>query len=167
MVNPLSDVPVVELDQPQSNQHLTGEIIEFFGTAKDDDGIEAVFIKIDDEDEVKVEGTGVWRYVLPTAKLKSGPHKVVVVAQEKSQDGKPGKFSGPISRVFYLDDSILLLMLSHINGSMEHRPWLTGKTYYYEKDLELKIKRDIQLKKYNELKRNLEKHQKRYQIQKI
>lgn len=159
VVNPLSDVPVVELDQPQSNQHLTGEIIEFFGTAKDDDGIEAVFIKIDDEDEVKVEGTGVWRYVLPTAKLKSGPHKVVVVAQEKSQDGKPGKFSGPISRVFYLDDSgPVINVLSHINGApMEHRPWLTGKTYYYEKDLELKIKRDIQLKKYNELKKKFRK----------
>ncbi|HOV13456.1 MAG TPA: Ig-like domain-containing protein, partial [Spirochaetota bacterium] len=155
VVNPLSDIPVVELDQPQANQHLTGDVIEFFGTARDDDGIEAVFIKIDDEDQVKVEGTEVWRYVLPTAKLKSGPHKVIVVAQEKGQDGKPGKFSGPISRVFYLDESgAVINVLSHLNGApMEHRPWLSGKAYYFEKDLELKIKKDIQIKKYNELKK--------------
>ncbi|OHD10411.1 MAG: hypothetical protein A2086_01215 [Spirochaetes bacterium GWD1_27_9] len=153
IVNPLSDMPTVELDQPQPNQHLTGEVIEFFGTAKDDDGIEAVFLKIDDMEEVKAEGKEIWRYTIPTAMLQSGVHKVVVVSQEKSTDGKPGKFSGPITRLFYLDDSgPVITILSHTNGApMEHRPWLSGNAYYYEKDLELKVKKEVQLRKYNQL----------------
>ncbi|HPO50131.1 MAG TPA: hypothetical protein PLO89_07400, partial [Spirochaetota bacterium] len=146
-------------DQPQSNQKLTGDVIEFFGTAKDDDGIDAVYLKLDDEDEVKAEGTTSWRYVIPTAKLKSGPHKVIVYAQEKTEDGRPGKKSGIISRTFYLEESgPVVTILSHTNGEpMEHRPWLSGKAYYYEKDLELKIKNDIKLRKYNELKKKYRK----------
>ena len=153
-VDPISDLPTVELDQPQPGQHVTGDTIDFFGTAYDDDGIEAVYIKVDDMDQVKVDGTKVWRYSLPTVNMEAGIHKVVIVAQEISQDGKPGKFSGPITRLFYFDDSgPVVKITSHINGEpMEHRPWLSGTSYYFEKDLELKLKKQIQLKKYYDLK---------------
>jgi len=155
MVDPRSDLPVVSLDQPQPNQHLTGEILEFFGTSYDDDGIEAVYVKIDDMEEVKAEGTTMWSFQLPTAFLTPGVHRITVVAKEKSVDGKEGKLSGPITRLFYFDEAgIVVRVKSHINGApMEHRPWLKGEAFYYEKDLELKIKKAIQEKKYHQLRK--------------
>jgi hypothetical protein len=152
-VNPVSDLPRVELDQPQPGQHMTGETIDFFGTAFDDDNLEAVYIKIDDGEQIKVDGTKTWKFSLPTVNLEPGVHKVIVVAQEKTEDGKPGKFSGPISRLFYLDEAGPVVNVeSHINGApMEHRPWLMGKAEYYEKDIELKLKKQIQQKKLKQL----------------
>ncbi len=153
-VNPISDLPVVEMDQPQPNQHMTGEAIDFFGTARDDEGIESVYIKIDDLEEVKVDGTATWRYFFPTINLKPGIHKVVIYAKEKNKDGTLGKTSGPVIRLFYFDESGPVINIeSHINGApMEHRPWLSGSAYYYEKDLVLKLKRQIQERKHYKLK---------------
>lgn len=154
-VNPISDLPRVEMDQPQPSQHLTGEIIHFFGTASDDEGIEKVYIKIDDMEEQEVKGTDTWSFALPTVNLKPGIHKVMVYAKETDKDGGTGKTSGPISRSFYFDEAgPVVEVKSHINGApIEHRPWLLGTVYYYEKDLELKLKRQVQEMKLIKLKK--------------
>jgi len=170
IVDPASDLPIVTLDSPQPNQHLTGDIIEFFGTSQDDDGIEGVYIKIDDNEEVKVEGTTRWSYQLPTAFLQPGVHRVTVVAKEVNVDGKEGKLSGPVTRLFYFDESgIVVRIKSHINGApMEHRPWLKGEAFYFEKDLELKIKREIQERKYHQLRKKYRRNPEKIpQIEKI
>lgn len=153
-VEPRSDFPVVELDQPQSGQHLTGNVIEFYGTASDDDGIDAVYLQIDNNPRVKADGTEQWRYLEPSINLEPGLHKVVVVAQEKSLDpDKKGKYSMAISRDFYVDESgIIINVTSNLNGdSIGYRPWFSGTTEFYERNLEMKMKREIQEKKYHEL----------------
>lgn len=153
-VEPRSDFPVVELDQPQSGQHLTGNVIEFYGTASDDDGIDAVYLQIDNHPRVKAEGTKQWRYLEPSINLEPGLHKVVVVAQEKSPDpNKNGKYSMSISRNFYVDESgIIINVTSNLNGdSIGYRPWFTGTAQFYERNLEMKMKRELQEKKYHDL----------------
>lgn len=154
LVEPRSDFPVVELDQPQSGQHLTGNVIEFYGTAYDDDGIDAVYLQIDNNPRVKAEGIERWRYLEPSVNLEPGLHKVVVVAQEKSSDpNKKGKYSMSISRDFYVDESgIIINVTSNLNGeSIGYRPWFSGTAEFYERNLEMKMKREIQEKKYHEL----------------
>lgn len=145
-VDSLSDLPVIVMDQPQPNQHVTGEVIDFFGTAADDEGIEGVYIKIDNKKEIKVKGTDTWTFTLPTVGLKQGPHKVVIYSREISTGGGKGKKSGPIMRVFYFDEGgPVINVKSHVNGApVEHRPWIEGNVEYYEKDLELKLKKQIQ-----------------------
>lgn len=153
-VEPRSDFPVVELDQPQSGQHLTGNLIEFYGTAYDDDGIDAVYLQIDNHPRVKAEGTKQWRYLEPSINLEPGLHKVVVVAQEKSPDpNKKGKYSMSISRNFYVDESgIIINVTSNLNGdSIGYRPWFSGTAEFYERNLEMKMKRELQEKKYHDL----------------
>ena len=153
-VEPRSDFPVVELDQPQSGQHLTGNVIEFYGTAHDDDGIEAVYLQIDNHPRVRADGTKQWRYLEPSINLEPGLHKVVVVAQEKSSDpNKKGKYSMSISRNFFVDESgIIINITSNLNGdSIGYRPWFTGTAQFYERNLEMKMKRELQDKKYHEL----------------
>jgi hypothetical protein len=152
-VDPLSDLPTVQLDQPQSEQHITGESVDIYGTAEDHDGIEAVYVKIDDQEQVKANGTKVWNYSIPSTNMTPGIHKVMVMSQKISKDGNPGKFSGPIIRIFYIDESGPVIdITSHISGeAMEHRPWLSGKATYYEKDIELKMKRQIQQRKLKDL----------------
>lgn len=155
-VDPRSDFPLVELDQPQSGQHLSGDMIEFYGTAFDDDGIEAVYLQIDGGERIRAEGTTQWRHLEPSVNLKPGLHRVIVVAQEKSTVPEvPGKFSLSISRNFYVDDSgVIIHIASHTNGdSVGHRPWIEGSAQFYEKDLDLKMKKRIQTKKYYELKK--------------
>ena len=157
-VEPRSDFPVVELDQPQSGQHLTGNVIEFYGTAYDDDGIEAVYLQIDNHPRVRAEGTKQWRYLEPSINLEPGLHKVIVVAQEKSTDpNRKGKYSMSISRNFFVDESgIIINITSNLNGdSIGYRPWFTGSAQFYERNLEMKMKREIQDRKYHEL---LKKH---------
>jgi len=153
-VAPSSDLPVILIDQPQPGQHLTGEIIEIFGTAYDDDGIDSVYVKIDDGPEIPAKGQELWSFYLSTVGLTVGEHKIVVVAKEKQQEGKPQRVITQ-SRIFYYDDSgPVVEVTSHKNGApMEHRPWLKGRSYYYERDLELKLKKEIQRQKYNALKR--------------
>lgn len=153
-VEPRSDFPVVELDQPQSGQHLTGNVIEFYGTAYDDDGIEAVYLQIDNKPRVKAEGTKQWRYLEPSVNLEPGLHKVIVVAQEKSLDpDKKGKYSMSISRNFFVDESgIIINITSNLNGdSIGYRPWFHGTAQFYERNLDVKMKRELQEKKYHEL----------------
>ena len=153
-VDQRSDFPVITLDQPQSGQYLGGEMIEFYGTADDDDDVEAVWIDIDGLGRVKAEGTTEWKYLYPSVNLEPGMHRVVVVAQEKPlEDGSPGKFSQSISRSFFVQDSgVVINIKSHDNGyPVTHRPWIIGSAYYHERDLELKIKKELQTKKYYEL----------------
>jgi hypothetical protein len=154
-VDPKSDIPSVEVIQPQPGQHLTGEVINFFGTAYDDDGIDSVYIKIDDEKEVQVKGTNTWQYTLPTVNLSPGAHKVTFYSIEKTTEGsKTQKKSGPISRIFYYDEAGPVITVdSHINGApIEHRPWMYGSATYFENNLILKIKRKIQETKYEQFK---------------
>jgi len=153
-VAPASDLPSIIIDQPQPGQHLVGEILEIFGTAYDDDGIESVHVKIDDGPEMLAKGQELWSFYLSTVGLTPGEHKLVVVAKEKQQEGKPQRVITQ-SRIFYYDEGgPVVEVTSHRNGApMEHRPWLKGKSYYYERDLDLKLKKEIQQKKYNALKR--------------
>lgn len=157
IVDPMSDLPVVEIDQPQSGQHLAGDMIEFYGTSHDDDGIARVLLKIDDREEVVAEGTTMWKYMIPSVELEPGAHRVVVVAEQVPDENGNVIKSGPVSRVFYVDEAgVVIRVLSHDNGqAVEHRPWVKGSASYYERDLELKIKKQIQLKKFYELKKKL------------
>ncbi len=155
-VSPVSDLPTVELDQPQPGQHMTGDTLDFNGTVYDDDEVDSVYIKIDNRERVKAVINGnSWSYALPTVDLENGLHKITIVAFDKKEDGSQGNSSGLITRVFYYDDAGPVIdITSHINGKpMGHRPWLSGTSSYYEKDLDLKLKKQIQLKKYLELKK--------------
>jgi hypothetical protein len=152
-VDPESDIPMVQLDQPQAEQHVTGETIDFYGTAYDDDGIDQVSIKIDDGEEIKANGTVAWNYSYPAVDLTPGIHKVTITAKEKTGANSTGKSSVPIVRSFYYDESgPIIQVLSHVNGEpMEHRPYMTGNVQYYEKNLELKLKKMIQENKLRQL----------------
>ncbi len=156
LVDPMSDLPTVELDQPQSNQSIMGDIIEFYGTAYDDDGLEFVKVKIDNGEFFTAEGTDVWKYTFPAGDLTEGLHSVTVIATEKQLDPRfPPKSSGPILRTFYYQESgPIINVTSHTNGKpIEHRPWLKGTAQYYERNIELKMKKELQLKKYYQLKK--------------
>ncbi|MCG8569232.1 MAG: Ig-like domain-containing protein, partial [Spirochaetes bacterium] len=156
IVDPLSDLPVVEINQPQQNQHLTGEFINIYGTAYDDEGIEGVFLRLDNaEEEIKLKGTEIWKYILPTENLSRGKHSLEIYAVEKSVDGQPGKKSSIVQRDFYLDNSGPVITVdSHINGlPVARRPVISGSVFYYEKNLELKIKQILQEEKHLQLKK--------------
>ncbi len=150
-INPKQAFPVVEIDQPQPNQVMTGEVIEFFGTAYHDDGIESVAISINGEKEIIAEGTNKWSLKVPAVNMPEKIHSISVIALKKSAGTE--KTIGSASTIFiYRGDGPIITVTSHINGyPMEHRPWLTGTASFYEKDIEFKIKRKIQEKKYSQL----------------
>ena len=152
-VDPASDVPTVQLDQPQAEQHVTGSTIDFYGTAYDDDGLEYVSLKIDDGEEIKVDGTTAWHYSLPAFELKPGTHKVTIIAREVTGPNSTGKTSTPLVRSFYYDESgPVIEITSHKNGEpMEHRPYLMGNVYFYENDIVMKLKKEIREKKLAEM----------------
>lgn len=153
-VDPKSDLPVVDLIQPQPSQHMTGEVLIFFGNAYDDDTLEAVYVRIDDGEIKLAKGTNRWQFSLPTIGLATGKHKIEVFAKEKNSEGKE-ILSEKIVRYFYFDErGPIVDVKSHINGSpIGHRPWLVGNVKYYIKDLELKLKKEIQEEKYEKLKK--------------
>ncbi|MBR6200098.1 MAG: hypothetical protein IKQ61_07555 [Spirochaetales bacterium] len=153
-VNLMSDFPNVTIDQPQPGQHLSGRTLDFFGTASDDDAIDRVLVKIDDEDMVEARGKEMWNYSLSTVGLQPGVHRLSVVVYEKPvNEGDQPKMRS-LTRQFYYDNGgPVINVASHINGApMEHRPWMFGTAEYFEDNLELKLKEQIQHKKYLELK---------------
>jgi len=156
LVSPLSDLPTVELDHPQSNQNMTGDVLQFYGTAHANTELEGVYIKIDNGEFKKANGTTVWQYACPATNLTEGLHTITVIATKKQTDPNvEPKTSGPILRTFYYQESgAIINVTSHINGKpIPHRPWLRGTTEYYEKDIELKMKKEIQTRKFYQFKK--------------
>jgi hypothetical protein len=154
-VDPASDLPKLVLDQPQPGQHLTGQTIDFFGTAWDDDGIDKVLVKIDDGDFVEARGSELWNFSLSTVGLTPGEHKIFVVAYEKTTAENEKQKTISLSRQFYFDEfGPVIEVKSHINGApMEHRPWLMGKSYFYDANVDMKLKKQIQYAKFKALKK--------------
>jgi len=138
---------------------MTGEILNFFGNSYDDEAVEGVYVKIDNNEIIKAKGTATWSFALPTINLKSGLHKLEIYAREKNDSGKE-ILSNKITRNFYFDESGPIVRVeSHINGMpVGHRPWLLGKTGYYIKDLELKLKKQIQEIKYENFKQKFKRN---------
>lgn len=154
-INPVSDLPKLVLDQPQPGQHLTGQTIDFFGTSWDDDGVEKVLVKVDDGDFIEARGSELWNFSLSTVGLTPGEHKIFVVAYEKTTAENEKQKTISLSRQFYFDEfGPVIEVKSHINGApMEHRPWLMGKSYFYDANVDMKLKKQIQYAKFKALKK--------------
>ncbi|TFH06079.1 MAG: hypothetical protein E4H09_00940, partial [Spirochaetales bacterium] len=96
-VDPASDLPGVTISYPILEQRV-GERLFVVGTARDDDAVGYVEVRIDDGAFRRAEGTDYWSVLVPMANLDDGPH--TVTARSVDIAGTEGP---EISVVFNLD----------------------------------------------------------------
>ncbi len=149
-INPRADLPVLEIDQPQPNQRLTGDMIEFFGTSRHSAGIESVIVNIAGK-EYKAIGTTNWSVSIPAVELPIGDQRITVRALTNPIAGNE-QLSAQEFRTFSYDRcGPIVNVTTHLNGrAMEHRPWMEGTAEFFEKDIEFVVKRIIQERKHIE-----------------
>lgn len=70
---PANDPPVVAITSPSDGANVTG-IVTVTGTATDDSGVTAVFLRVDGGDWSQVMGTDPWSHNLDTTGLSDGTH---------------------------------------------------------------------------------------------
>lgn len=78
-VDPESDLPIVSITNPSSFMRVGGDL-NIVGTARDDDAIEKVFIKINDGEYFEAVGKEFWSYLLSPETLEDGQHTVTAKA---------------------------------------------------------------------------------------
>ena len=98
-IDPSSDLPVVNINNPAAEARVTSTVVDVVGTCLDDDGIDYVEIKIDDEEEVyRAKGKEFWSYYINTANLTEGPHTVEACGVDIN-----GVRGLPVKTKFYFD----------------------------------------------------------------
>jgi hypothetical protein len=96
-VDPNSDLPIVSITNPVPLMRVGGDL-NIVGTCMDDDKVDYVEVKIDDEDWIKASGADYWSYYLSGKTLPDGRHTIVVRGVDIN-----GKQSKPRSVQFDLD----------------------------------------------------------------
>ncbi len=97
IIDPLSDLPVVQINNPLPFMRIGGDL-NIVGTCVDDDGVKEVQIRIDDSDWITVNGKEYWSYFLKTNDMPDGVHTIFVRGIDSN--GLPGSVS---SVMFNLD----------------------------------------------------------------
>ncbi|MCK4515848.1 MAG: hypothetical protein KAU31_11350, partial [Spirochaetaceae bacterium] len=78
-VDPLSDQPLVSISYPVAAQAV-GERLYIIGTARDDDAVGRVEVRVDDGRPIPAEGTDFWSLFVSMEALDDGPHTISVRA---------------------------------------------------------------------------------------
>lgn len=78
-VDPESDIPLVSITNPSSFMRVGG-VLNIVGTARDDDSIKKVMLKINDGDYFEAVGQEFWSYTLDADILKDGQHTITAKA---------------------------------------------------------------------------------------
>lgn len=87
VVDPESDLPLVSITNPSSFMRVGG-YLNIVGTARDDDAIGKVLLKINDGDFFEAIGQEFWSYVLKPDTLEDGQH--VITAKSVDINGVEG-----------------------------------------------------------------------------
>ncbi len=110
-VDPESDVPHVQINNPLSLQRVGGNL-NIVGTAVDDDGIGYVELSLNGAEPVRAQGKEFWSLYFSVAEIEDGAHTLSAIAHDIN--GVPSK---PISVVFNLDKhKPNNQIISHQNG---------------------------------------------------
>lgn len=72
-MDPASDLPVAHISCPTVGARV-GSLLYAVGTARDDDGVQEVEVRLDDGEFSPAEGTDFWSYSLDTEALADGEH---------------------------------------------------------------------------------------------
>ncbi|WP_187759737.1 Ig-like domain-containing protein [Thiospirochaeta perfilievii] len=78
-VDPESDLPLVSITNPSSFMRVGGNL-NIVGTARDDDSVDKVLIKVNDGEFEEVVGTQFWSYFLSADKVEDGQHTITAKA---------------------------------------------------------------------------------------
>lgn len=78
-VDPESDKPIVSITNPSSLMRVGG-VLNIVGTARDDDAIEKVLLKINDGEFFEANGKEFWNYTLAADVLEDGQHTITAKA---------------------------------------------------------------------------------------
>ena len=115
-VDPESDLPIISISYPTANQRV-GNNLYVIGTARDDDAVGKVEVRIDDGRYILAEGTEFWSVLLSIANLDDGPHTITARATDIAGTAGP-----EITSVFQLDTTKpLSITESHESGVLVSR----------------------------------------------
>lgn len=113
-IDPESDLPVVNISNPNLGMRVGGNELNIVGTCVDDDGADYVEIQIDDGPFRRAEGSEFWSIVLNTEEMKDGSH--TVTARGVDINGTEGTW---VNVDFNLDrKKPINTISSHVNGTL-------------------------------------------------
>lgn len=78
-IDPESDKPVARIIYPEAGEVVRGTV-DIVGVAVDDDAVEYVEVRINEESWQRAEGTEYWRHQIPSRRIEDGPHTIEVRA---------------------------------------------------------------------------------------
>ncbi|MBN2535828.1 MAG: hypothetical protein JXB88_23310 [Spirochaetales bacterium] len=157
-IDPESDLPVVNISNPNLGMRVGGNELNIVGTCVDDDKTDYVEVQIDDGLFKRAEGSEFWSIVLNTEEMNDGSH--TVTARGVDINGKQGY---PVTVAFNLDRiKPVNTISSHTSGALlSGRAKLEG----YAEDLNgiknLFLSMDNG-ETYTPLKTNFDKNEKKY-----
>ena len=110
-VDGASDLPRVSMAYPSEGETIRGDI-NILGSAEDDDAVDYVELKLNDNPYSRADGSDYWSYPLTISNLKDGLY--TLTARGVDINGKPGNER---SVSFFIDRSVPLIRYeSHKNG---------------------------------------------------
>ncbi|MBN2441263.1 MAG: hypothetical protein JXJ04_07950 [Spirochaetales bacterium] len=111
-IDPKSDLPVLNISNPNLGMRVGGNELNIVGTCVDDDGTDFVEVQVDDMPFTRAEGGEFWSFVLHTETMSDGLHTISARGTDIN-----GLQSEPITVEFNLDrKKPLNVVTSHENG---------------------------------------------------